>query len=103
MDHSPTLSTLTAAIIPFLSISQIRRMGKNLRDNDVRSATLRQIQELANTVSSMPVTYEQDGLGDQAIAYLHYFMGGADFFITEKDMKGDGTLGGCPRMVRYRL
>lgn len=34
----------------------------------------------------MPKTYEQDGKGLKAIAYLHYFTGNADWYITEKDM-----------------
>ena len=33
----------------------------------------------------MPRTYEQDGLRNEAIAYLHYFNGNMDFYITEKD------------------
>jgi hypothetical protein len=37
----------------------------------------------------MPKSYETDGQGDKAIAHLHYFAGGSDFYITEKD-KGDG-------------
>ena len=46
--------------------------------------------ELAGIVSTMPQTYEQDGKGDETIAYLHYFAGGqANWWITERDK-------GCP-------
>jgi hypothetical protein len=45
----------------------------------------RKLVELAKIVSNMPETYEQDGKGDDAIAYLHYFTSGTDFYITEKD------------------
>ena len=38
----------------------------------------------------MPQTYEQDGKGDRAIVYLHYFYGGMDWYITEKDANQDG-------------
>ena len=51
--------------------------------------------EYAERVALMPKTYEQDGLGDQAIAHLHYFSGGCDWWITEKDMEtedGPGQL-----------
>ncbi len=41
--------------------------------------------ELAEVVKTMPATYGQDGKGDQALVYLHYFKGGSDWFITEKD------------------
>lgn len=40
---------------------------------------------LADQIAKMPTTYGQDGKGDQAIAYLHYFSGNADWWITEKD------------------
>jgi len=45
------------------------------------------IAELYDTVTTMPETYEQDGKGDDAIVYLHYFNGGQDWYITERDME----------------
>jgi len=45
--------------------------------------------ELYILILTMPKTYEQDGKGDEAIAYLHYFKGGSDWFITEKDINTD--------------
>jgi hypothetical protein len=33
----------------------------------------------------MPVTYATDGQGDDATVHLHYFTGGCDWYITEKD------------------
>ena len=42
---------------------------------------------LAEQIKAMPKTYDQDGMGDQAVAHLHYFKGNADWFITEKDME----------------
>lgn len=47
------------------------------------------IAEYAERIATMPQTYQQEELGDQAIVYLHYFHGGADWYITERDM-GDG-------------
>lgn len=48
------------------------------------------IIETAERITNMPVTYEQDGKGDEAIVHLHYFLGQTDWWITEKDMTGDG-------------
>ena len=45
--------------------------------------------EYAKRVATMPKTYEQDGKGDDAVAYLHYFSGGCDWWITEKDMEAE--------------
>jgi len=45
--------------------------------------------ELMERIQGMPKTYETDGLGLEAVAYLHYFANGADFYITEKDMEPD--------------
>ena len=45
--------------------------------------------ELARTVATMPRVYEQDGMGEKAIAYLHYFTGSCDWYITERDTSAE--------------
>lgn len=47
------------------------------------------LTELEQAIDNMPKTYETDGLGDAAPVTLHYFLGGSDWFIIEKDA-------GCP-------
>lgn len=44
--------------------------------------------DLAQQIDTMPKTYQQSGEGDQAIVHLHYFLGGSDWYITEKDVEG---------------
>lgn len=46
--------------------------------------------ELDRRIAEMPVTYAQRDQSDP-IAYLHYFIGGSDWYIVEKDMEGKGT------------
>lgn len=42
--------------------------------------------ELADRIKKMPQTYQQEGTPlDEQIVYLHYFGGGFDWYITEKD------------------
>lgn len=45
------------------------------------------LQDLKATIETMPKTYETDGMGDKAPVTLHYFLGGSDWWIIEKDMK----------------
>lgn len=47
------------------------------------------VVEMAALVQFMPKTYQQDGKGDGALVTLHYFTGGCDWWITEKDMSGE--------------
>jgi hypothetical protein len=47
--------------------------------------------EWANVIDTMPGTYDTDGMGLSAPARLHYFNGGSDWYITEKDKSGNGT------------
>ena len=47
------------------------------------------VQQMEHTIKTMPKTYEQDGKGEEAVAYLHYFTSGCDWYITEKDMYDD--------------
>ena len=46
------------------------------------------IERLHGIITTMPVTYQQDGMGDDAVVYLHYFCGPFNWFITEKDKDG---------------
>lgn len=48
------------------------------------------IHTYTDRIRRMPSTYEQDGKGDEAMAYLHYFVGGCDWWILEKDHDPDG-------------
>lgn len=43
------------------------------------------LERLEETIATMPQTYGTEGQGDQSIAYLHYFSGGSDWWITERD------------------
>jgi len=44
---------------------------------------------MADIVEHMPKTHETDGQGLNAVAHLHYFTPGADWYITERDMEAD--------------
>lgn len=69
----------------FMSRTQIAIMASNMRGEE-KQFFIDKVCEMGNLVASMPHTYQQDGKGEQAIAYLHYFHGGFDWYITEKDM-----------------
>ena len=43
------------------------------------------MDKLKQTIDTMPKTYETDGQGDDAPVTLHYFNGGSDWYIIEKD------------------
>ena len=43
------------------------------------------IDTLKKTLATMPKTYETDGMGDDAPVTLHYFYGGSDWYIVERD------------------
>jgi hypothetical protein len=40
---------------------------------------------------AMPKTYETEGQGRAAVAHLHFFVGGCDWWIVEKDSDTDGV------------
>jgi len=72
----------------FISPLQLAAMANGVRSEE-RSHFVGKFQEMAEIITSMALTYEQDGKGDDAIVYLHYFLGGADWFITEKDIEAE--------------
>lgn len=47
------------------------------------------IKNLQERALEIPAIYAQDGKGDEAIVYLHYFYGGSDWFITEWDSEDE--------------
>jgi len=77
----------TERVKPFLSRMQFSTMVE-LCQGEEGDHFLKMFIDLAQCIDTMPKTYEQDGLGEKAVAHLHYFMGASDWFILEKDMEG---------------
>lgn len=74
---------------PFIGPRQLQAVRYGMRGEEKQFFYEKMI-ELAGVVTSMPKTGEQDGKGDNAVAYLHYFAGGSgNWWITEKDMGCD--------------
>ena len=48
------------------------------------------IEKMAGIWADMPKTYETEGQGKAALARLHWFTGGCDWWIVEKDSDPDG-------------
>ncbi len=72
----------------FMSWDQLSIVAECMRGEE-KEFFFDKLNELAKRVDDMPVTYEQDGKGGEAIAYLHYFLGDCHWYITEKDMDGE--------------
>lgn len=71
----------------FISMSQRAVMCNQCRGEE-GDFFLQKFIDLRNLIESMPTTRQTDGQGDEAIAHLHYFCGGSDWYITEKDIEG---------------
>lgn len=105
MQATETQATTEAAatLAQFMGDSQMLALSEALEVEE-GMYFVKTLGELASLLDTMPRTYDQDGKGDQAVAYLHYFMGGMDWYITERDMGeeqlqayGLADLGmGCP-------
>ena len=72
----------------FISKQQINSLEYVLNSEE-RDYAKEKIDYLFDLIQKIPKTYETDGQGDKAIAYLHYFKNGIDFFVTEKDMEDE--------------
>lgn len=78
------------ALQGFVSLGQIRAMIAGCRGEEGEHFRAK-LNEFGRRVQSMPKTYEQDGKGAQAVAHLHYLVGGCDWYITERDLDHDGA------------
>ncbi len=84
---NPVLLDAVAQIKPFIGIAQMVVMGNGCRTSE-SEFFVDKFKSMAERIKSMPVTYEQDGKGLDAMVYLHYFKNGSDWYIIEKDMDG---------------
>lgn len=69
---------------PFISKPQLATILQ-LTKGEEGDFYAQKLAEYAERVSKAPRVYEQDGKGDEAIVYLHYFLGNMDWHITELD------------------
>lgn len=74
----------------FLSRGQFKTIADAMKGEEGRFF-IDKAKVLAQLIDGMAKTYDQDGKGDDATAYLHYFKGSGDWYITEKDASGKGT------------
>ena len=81
IDAANAVKTLSG----FIGRQQLKAIDEGCRGEESQYF-IDKLVEMAGVVSTMPMTYGQDGLGEQAVAHLHYFRGGMDWYITEKDM-----------------
>ena len=70
----------------FISKQQLSSLEHILKSEEKQYAK-EKIDYFFDLIQKMPKTYETDGQGNEAIAYLHYYKSGIDFFVTEKDME----------------
>ncbi len=77
--------------VPFMPNSEMAVILRGMRGEESEFFESK-LLELEKVIHGIPTTYGQDGMGDKAVAHLHYFRGGANWYITEKDMEGDGTI-----------
>lgn len=75
-------------ILQYFSMQQFNCMVELSRGEE-GAFFLQKFIDLAEQIKNMPVTYDQEGLGDEATVHLHYFLGGdSHWYITEKDVEG---------------
>ena len=84
----------------FIGKNQLTCVASAMRGEE-RQYFYDKMVELADLIKAMPHTYQQEGKGEEAIVSLHYFIGGCDWFITEKDkgcaddLPGQSHAAGC--------
>ncbi len=107
--RTPTIEDM-AALRKFIGACQYQAMRECAADFDSgeRGYFLDKFAEFGQRVATMPKVYEQDGLGDSAVAHLHYFSANGDWWITERDLSavqhqafGLATINGVPAELGY--
>ena len=81
-----TTASATDVLAQFVPARQLR-FTRGLFRGEEGQFFRDKLADLARTWAAMPVLYGQEGKGEDATVFLHYFGGSADWWITEK---GDG-------------
>lgn len=81
--QAATLKTLKN----FIGEAQLRTMFHFSINGEEREYFTDKMVQLESTIQTMPKTYETDGQGRSAKITLHYFKGGCDWWIVERDME----------------
>jgi len=77
---------------PYIKPTQLEVLGDSCRGEE-KQFFFDLVCEYADRIRAMPRIYAQSKLGDQAIAYLHYFTGGShSAYITEIDPAAEDRL-----------
>jgi len=82
----PKLKDLRA----FMPTAQLVFLRNASESGEEKEYFIEQINLIHATIQTMPKTYETESQGWGATVRLHYFMGGFDWYITEKDADLDG-------------
>lgn len=68
----------------FVGRSQLLAMLEGMAGEE-RAYFVDTLAEYGERCRTMPRVYEQEGKGNDAVAHLHYFTGGCNWYITERD------------------
>lgn len=89
MNDLKKLQTEMPLVAKFVSRNQIIALTLGAVSGEESDFFIEKGLEMAEIFKTMPKTYEQDGKGNDAVVYLHYFRGNMDWYITERDMETD--------------
>lgn len=73
----------------FINEKQLKLIQDLAKNSEEKEHFKSLLQGWNKKINEMPVTYQQDGKGEDAVIHLHYFLGGSDFYITEKDVENE--------------
>lgn len=73
------------ALNNFIGKRQLKTMIELSKGSDDSKFFQEKMLELTALFNIMPKPYETNSQGKNAIIHLHYFSGGSDFYITERD------------------
>ena len=86
----PTMNTTPAILATLIGPAQRTALWAAL-EGEERDHFADIVTRLVATWQAMPATYATESQGRAAVAHLHYFLGGADWWIIEKDADPDNA------------
>lgn len=77
------IETALNVIEGYMPSSEFRVIKDYTKHSEEKQFFIEKAKEIADIIKAMPDLYEQDGKGENAIVYLHYFAPSFDTYILE--------------------
>ena len=70
-------------LISYINSNQLFLIIQLAEESEEKQFFIDKLKEIQETINNIPPLYSQEDKGEEALYLIHYFVGGADWYISE--------------------